>query len=46
MFFGMFGLLFTLVFVTVIGIFIVTLVKGLNEWNKNNHAPRLTVPVM
>ena len=45
MFFGMFSLLFTLMFMTVIGIFIVVLVKGLSEWNKNNHSPKLTVPV-
>ena len=42
--FGMFGIMFTVVFVLVIGTFVVILVKGINEWNKNNHSPRLTVP--
>lgn len=43
--FGIFRVLFILMFVMVIGVFIVAFVKGLNQWNKNNHAPRLTVPV-
>ena len=42
---GMFEILFGLVFVMVFAIFIVTFVKGISQWNKNNHAPRLTVPV-
>ena len=42
---GLFEIVFVLMFVMVIGIFIVTIVKGLDQWNKNNHAPRLTVPV-
>lgn len=33
-----------LVFFLVFGVFIVTAVKGIGEWNKNNHSPRLTVP--
>ena len=33
-------LIFAIVFV---GIF-VTLIKGIGQWNKNNHSPRLTVP--
>ena len=33
-----------LVFFFVIGVFVVTAVKGIGEWNKNNHSPRLTVP--
>ena len=32
-----------LVFFLVIGVFVVTAVKGIGEWNKNNHSPRLTV---
>ena len=36
--------MFTLVFVLVIGMFIVVAVKGISQWNKNNHSPRLTVP--
>ena len=42
--FGLFGIIFSLVFILVIGIFIVTAVKGISQWNKNNHSPRLTVP--
>ena len=42
--FGMFGIMFTLVFILIFGIFIVTIVRGIGEWNKNNHSPRLTVP--
>ncbi len=42
--FGLFEIMFTLVFALVFGIFIVTAVKGLSQWNKNNHSPRLVVP--
>lgn len=42
--FGLFGIMFTLVFVLVFGMFIVIAVKGISQWNKNNHSPRLTVP--
>lgn len=34
----------TVVFVLVLGIFLVVIVKGITQWNKNNHSPRLTVP--
>ena len=43
--FSMFQVLFSLVFVTFFVVFVVGIVKGLSQWNKNNHAPRLTVPV-
>lgn len=42
--FGLFGFMFSLVFVLVIGMFVVTAVKGISQWNKNNHSPKLTVP--
>ncbi len=42
--FDMFGIMFSIVFVIVIGIFIVTAVKGISQWNKNNNSPRLIVP--
>ena len=42
--FGAFGAMFTIMFVLVIGVFIVNITKGVGEWNKNNHSPRLTVP--
>ena len=44
LFFGVFPIMFSLVFILVIGVFVVTAVKGISQWNKNNHAPRLTVP--
>ena len=42
--FNVFGIMFTIVFVLVIGTFIVIAVKGIGQWNKNNNSPRLTVP--
>ena len=39
----MFEIMFMLVFVLIIGVFIMTAVKGLSTWNQNNHAPRLSV---
>ena len=42
--FTVFQIMFTLVFVLVIGMFIVIAVKGISQWNKNNHSPKLTVP--
>ena len=44
--FGAFGAMFSIVFVLVIGMFVVTAVKGIGEWNKNNNSPRLTVPAV
>ncbi len=40
---GMFPIFFYLVFFFIIGVFIVTIGKGIAQWNKNNHSPRLTV---
>lgn len=42
-YFDMFTIMFSIVFVIVIGMFIVTAIRGIGEWNKNNHSPRLTV---
>ena len=42
--FGVFGVMFTLMFILVFGIFIVTIVRSISQWNKNNNSPRLTVP--
>jgi len=42
--FGLFGVMFTIVFLLVIGVFLVTIVQGISQWNKNNHSPKLTVP--
>lgn len=43
---GLFEMMFLIVFVLVIGTFIVTAVRGLGQWNKNNHSPRLTVEAL
>ena len=42
--FILFEIMFSVVFLLVIGMFIVIAVKGIGQWNKNNHSPRLTVP--
>ena len=44
--FGMFEIMFSLVFFLVIGVFVVTAVKGISQWSKNNNSPRLTVPAI
>ena len=42
--FDMFSIMFSIVFIIVIGMFVVTVIKGIGQWNKNNNSPRLTVP--
>ena len=42
--FNIMGVFVTLMFFVVFGLFIVVAVKGISQWNKNNHSPRLTVP--
>ena len=41
--FGGFNTMFSIVFILVIGVFIVTFIKGIGQWSKNNASPRLTV---
>ena len=41
--FSLFNVMFYLIFGTVIVLFIVTAVKGIGTWHKNNNSPRLTV---
>ena len=41
--FAAFEVMFFLVFSLVLGVFIFTFVKGIGQWNKNNHSPRLSV---
>ena len=41
---GLFEIMFSLVFFLVIGVFVVTAIKGISQWSKNNNSPRLTVP--
>ena len=42
--FGMFQIMFFIVFGLAISTVLISLVKGVREWNKNNHSPRLIVP--
>lgn len=44
--FVLFRIMFILAFVLVIGMFLVFAVKGIAQWNQNNHSPRLTVPAV
>ena len=44
-FFPLFEIMFFIVFFIVMATFVVTLGKSFLEWNKNNHSPKLTVPV-
>ena len=41
--FSAFGAMFVLMFGVMLVLFIVTAVRGISTWNKNNHSPRLTV---
>jgi len=41
---GIFGIIFVLVFLFIIGMFIFGIGSGIREWSKNNQSPRLTVP--
>ena len=43
MFMGGFEVIFFLMFFMVFGVFLMTFIKGISQWNKNNHSPRLTV---
>lgn len=43
--FNLFSILFPLVFLLILGMFLVTFIRGLGTWHKNNQAPRLTVAV-
>lgn len=42
--FAIFEIMFTVVFVLIIGVFIFILAKGIGQWNKNNHSPKLSIP--
>ena len=43
--FDLFGVIFFLIFGMVLCMFMATFIKGISQWNKNNHSPKLTVPV-
>lgn len=40
---GGFEIVFYLMFFFVLGMIVFTFIRGIGEWNKNNHSPRLTV---
>lgn len=40
---GGFTIMFMLVFGLIFAVFIFILIKGIGEWNRNNHSPRLSV---
>lgn len=42
-FFGGSELIFIFSVLLVFAMFVVTLVRGISQWNRNNHAPRLSV---
>lgn len=42
--FNVFPFMFSIIFIIIIGMFVIIAVKGIGEWNKNNNSPRLTVP--
>lgn len=39
----LFSVIFMLMFLLVFGVFIFAFARGIVQWNKNNHSPRLTV---
>lgn len=41
--FQMFNVMFFVMFLLVFGVFVVTALRGLRQWNRNNNSPRLTV---
>ena len=42
--FQLFQIMFFIVFGLAVSTVLISLLKGVKEWNKNNHSPRLTVP--
>lgn len=41
---GIFGIIFVLVFLFIIGMFVFVIGSGIRQWSKNNQSPRLSVP--
>jgi hypothetical protein len=41
--FGIMGFMFPLFFILVFGIIIFSFIRGISQWNRNNHQPVLTV---
>ena len=42
--FDLMSIIFPLFFLVFIVVFAAIVIKGISQWNKNNHSPRLTVP--
>lgn len=42
--FQLFYVMFFAVFALVLSVIVVSVIRGLRQWNRNNKAPRLTVP--
>ena len=40
---GGFEIMFTLMFFLIFGMILFAMVRGIGQWNRNNHSPRLTV---
>ena len=40
---ALFPILFLTMFVVILSVFVVTLVRSVGQWNRNNHSPVLTV---
>lgn len=41
--FSVFPVIFVIMFAVIIGIFVVSAVKGMKQWHTNNNSPKLTV---
>lgn len=41
--FSVFTLIFYVIFAIIVTMFVVTAIRGLMQWNKNNHSPKLNV---
>jgi hypothetical protein len=41
--FDIFPVIFGIVFLLIASVIVFTAIKGIGQWNKNNHSPRLTV---
>ena len=44
--FQIYQIMFLIVFGIAMSSVLMTTIRGMKEWNKNNHSPRLTVPVI
>lgn len=41
--FDVFPIIFSIVFLLIASVIVIAIIKGITQWNKNNHSPRLTV---